>query len=491
MNSEEQFKIDLEICPTPLLLVSEDGEIVKSNSQMDTLFGYEPNELHGNKVEVLVPEHLRKAHPGLRQAFLDVPASRKMGTGRDLHAVRKNGEMLPVEVGLEPIEFGDKKMIMVSVIDIRERKNNESMMRSALDSALSAMIQVDAKGKIELVNRQAVNLFGYEKDEMLGRSIEILVPERYRMKHSVYRNSYQSKRETRSMGTGRPLFGLRKDGSEFPIEIGLTPINESLTHSTMATIIDVTSIRYNEKLIQQKNEQLRRLNTELLEFAFSTSHDLKAPLTSIMGLMQFCESDLEDGDIDEVRSNLKKIKLLAERLADRVESTLSLAKSDISDGQWEEVDVRDRCMEAWSSLPTDGIELETNFDHEEPTFSVATRFDIVLENLLSNAIKFNDSDKPKNWVKVSTWTSEEGFCLSVADNGIGISKDQQEKVFRMFHRIVSDETEGTGLGLPFVKKNILIMGGSIDLQSDDGVTKFTVTLPQEKPLSDNEDPDRE
>ncbi|PQO36565.1 hypothetical protein C5Y96_08140, partial [Blastopirellula marina] len=120
------------------------------------------------------------------------------------------------------------------------------MILRAVNAAASAMVQVDESGAIELVNNKACQLFGYEHDEMIGSPIELLVPERFRRKHVVYRDSYNKDRYARNMGEGRDLFGLRKDGSEFPIEIGLTPVDEMEGKSTMATIIDVTDRKARE-----------------------------------------------------------------------------------------------------------------------------------------------------------------------------------------------------------------------------------------------------
>lgn len=478
MQDISYYKVDLEICPTALMIVASDGEIVRTNRRLDELFGYRADELAGQRVEVLVPLDVRGNHPDLRDAFFEMPTSRSMGTGRDLHGVMKGGAMIPVEVGLEPLEFGGRTMVMVSVLDIRERKNSEAMIRRAIDSASSAMIQVDQDGAIELVNSRAVALFGYETSELLGQPIEMLIPERFRRKHTVFRASYQISRETRSMGSGRELFGLRRDGSEFPIEIGLNPIHESASHSTMATIIDISDRQRRTLHMRQKNAQLRRLNTELLEFAYSASHDLKAPLASIAGLLEFCQQDLAKGDTDEVRDNLEKSKALVERLAARVEAMLSLAKTEVGPSDWEPVSVADSVRDAWGAIPHEGVELTTSFEHKDPIQAVKSKVDTILENLLSNAVKFRDGSKPVCTVSVSTWSSGEDFCLAVEDNGVGIPEGEHEKVFRLFRRIGDRTAEGTGLGLPLVKKCVVRLGGSVHLESADGSTTFTVTLPQ-------------
>ncbi|RCS43231.1 PAS domain-containing sensor histidine kinase [Bremerella cremea] len=477
-QNEGQYKIDLEICPMPILLVASSGKIVRTNKRLEVLFGYAANELIGQTVEVLVPPEFREDHPDLRDAYFEVPTNRRMGTGRDLNGMRKDGTKIPVEIGLDPLEFDGEMMVMVSILDISERKKNEAMIRRALNAASSAMIQVGENGTIELVNESATLMFGYETNDLLGEPIEILVPERFRRKHTVYRTSYQSNRSTRNMGGGRELFGVRKDGSEFPVEIGLTPILESHGKSTMATIIDVTDRVAKERFIEAKSKQLESLNQDLVQFAYSASHDLKAPLASIAGLLGYAEADLKAGDLEEVQCNLTRSRELADRLAKRIEDMLQLARSDMMNGDWVEIDIDARIQAAWSSLPTDHTKLTTDYQHEDRFWSIPVRFDAIIENLMSNAIKYRDQARKNCLVNVRTWSEQDHFYLSIADNGIGIPKKHRERVFSLFQRISDTDQPGSGLGLAITKKNVTQLGGTIVLEDDGGVTRFTVMLPQ-------------
>ncbi len=478
MNNPEQYKIGLDACPTPIILVSSGGVVVRTNSRLDKLFGYDRGELIGRSVEILVPEDIRPYHPDLRDAYFDVPTTRRMGTGRDLNGVRKDGEMIPVEIGLDPIDFHGDLMVMVSVLDIRERKRGEVMIRRAMDAATSAMIQVDENGRIELVNESTEILFGYTKDELLGMSIEMLVPERYRRKHAVYRSSYQTNRDKRAMGGGRELFGLRKDGTEFPVEIGLTPIEGMSGNSTMATINDVTRQREVERQIKETSERLKLANGELQEFAYSTSHDLKAPLTSIAGLLSYCGDDLENGKIHEVQHNIVRAKALTERLAKRIEDMLALAKAEDFSNKKSNVDVASTVNDVWNALEQNGVKLETSFRHAEPFQTVSTRFVVVLENLLSNTIKYRDPEKINRFVQIETWSESNSFFMTVADNGIGIPPEHRSKLFGLFQRIANSDKPGSGLGLALVKKHIAMLHGEVSFESHDDMTVFKVQLPQ-------------
>lgn len=481
MEIRQEYRVALEACPAPLILVSRDGRIVLSNQRFSTLFGYDEGELRGQAVEVLVPEEVRSYHPDLLEAFFQVPTSRSMGTGRDLFGVRKDGEKIPVEIGLDSLKLDDDDLVMVSVIDIRDRKEGEARIRKAIDAASSAMVMVNDQGVIELINEKTAEIFGYEHSELIGEPIEILLPDRYRRKHRVYRVSYENTRDRRSMGAGRNLHGLTKDGHEFPVEIGLTPIDGSDGRLVMATIIDITERKMNEEAMRQKGLELQRVNGELSEFAYSASHDLKAPLSSITALLDFVGRDLDEGNLDDVRENVNRARSMASRLAKRIEDILALAKSDRLDRDWEDITIEREVADIWGSLSGDSLSntvFTTDFRHIGAFQTVAPRFHIIMENLLSNAIKYRDPSKPESTIHVETWSLAGNLMLSVADNGIGIPKEYSEKVFQLFKRVADSDEPGSGIGLALVKKNLMYLGGTIELENTEGGAKFVLTFPQ-------------
>lgn len=481
-DSDNKYQLALGISPTPLMVVGHNGTILLTNQHFNHLFGYDEGELSDKPVEILVPDQIAAAHPELRQAFFELPTNRSMGTGRDLFGKHKDGHRIPIEIGLQPIGDGDEITVLVSVVDITERKNNELRIRLALDASASAMIMIDDAGKIVLTNASAEFMFGYEKDELIGRPIEDLVPERFRRKHGVYRTSYLNSRERRDMGMGRDLFGLNRDKSEFPIEIGLTPIDGVDGRRVVATINDITERKARDDLIKQKNIALTQLNEELTQFAYSASHDLKAPLSSIAGAMKICQQDIADGNVEEVSDNLVRAQNMAERLAQRIEDMLSLARADHAENDQTPLSVAEVVNEVWSTIGgrehQDEITLRTDFNHTDPIYTVGVRFFAVLENLLSNAWKYRDPSKEKSEVLVETHSSEGNLILAVRDNGIGIPEDCHEKVFKLFQRFSDGSNPGSGLGLALVQKNVRHLGGTITFESSPQGTTFTVVLPQ-------------
>jgi PAS domain S-box-containing protein len=239
-DAEERFRLVVEGAPTGMIMVNQAGLIVLVNAQIENVFGYSRSELLGQPMECLVPVRFRKQHPGHRQGFFAAPSQRAMGVGRELYGLRKNGSEFPLEIGLNPIETADGVMVMASIIDITERKRAEEQFRLVVESAPCGLVMIDETGTMLLVNPELEQQFGYSKLEMIGQPIELLVPNRFRNRHPEHRQSFNRAPTARAMGAGRDLHGLRKDGSEFPVEIALNPIDTSSGSRTLAIVVDIS-----------------------------------------------------------------------------------------------------------------------------------------------------------------------------------------------------------------------------------------------------------
>jgi PAS domain S-box-containing protein len=167
--AQERFRLAVESAPNAMVMVNPDGKVVLVNSQTEKLFGYSRKELIGASVDILVPQPFRARHPDVRKQFFSEAQARPMGAGRDLFGLRKDGTQFPVEIGLNPIETDEGKMVLSSIVDITERRRAEQRFRLAVDSAPNAMVMVNQEGKIVLVNSQTEKLFGYSRDELIGR----------------------------------------------------------------------------------------------------------------------------------------------------------------------------------------------------------------------------------------------------------------------------------------------------------------------------------
>lgn len=239
-HAEERFRLVVEGAPTGMIMVNQAGLILLVNAQIENVFGYNRSELLGQPMEVLVPVRFRGQHPGHRNAFFAGPSQRAMGAGRELYGLRKNGSEFPLEIGLNPIETADGAMVMASIIDITERKQAEEQFRLVVESAPCGLVMIDEAGAVLLVNPELEKQFGYSKQEMIGQRIEMLVPARFRDQHPAHRHSFNRLPAARAMGAGRDLHGLRKDGSEFPVEIALNPIVTSTGSRTLGIVVDIS-----------------------------------------------------------------------------------------------------------------------------------------------------------------------------------------------------------------------------------------------------------
>ena len=248
---EDRFRGLLEAAPDAMVIVDDSGTIRLVNAQTETLFGYQRAELLGRPVEMLIPGRFRAQHGAHRDGYTGTRQVRPMGAGLELHGLRKDGSEFPVEISLSPLETADGLLVSAAVRDVSERKAAEERFRSLLESAPDAMVIVDDAGTIKLVNAQTETLFGYPRTELLGRPVELLVPERFRAHHMLHRAGYDTNRQVRPMGAGLELHGLRKDGSEFPVEISLSPLETADGLLVSAAVRDVSERKAAEARINE------------------------------------------------------------------------------------------------------------------------------------------------------------------------------------------------------------------------------------------------
>lgn len=477
-HSELTFQLMVESVPNAILLLNRDGKIVYINNQAEKLFGYDRVELIGQVVEELLPHRYRKNHPTFRNSFFLSPKVRPMGAGRELFGLKKDGSEFPIEIGLNPVVTADGTLVLASIIDITERKKAEQRFRLVVESAPNAMVLVNNDGIIALVNEQTEKLFGYERKELIGTKLEILLPERFRLEHPDRRNQFFQSPSVRSMGAGRDLFARRKNGSEVQVEIGLNPIDTDEGLMVLASIIDITERKNQEATLIRKNE-LEVKNKELEQFAFLASHDLQEPLRTVSNYIQILEEDYGNTFDSNVNRHLKTIDQATKRMSVLVKALLMYARIG-RDQKLTPTNLNRTLSEVLSDLENLILHSKAKIISDTlPSLSVyEVEFRQLLQNLITNAIKFSKKETDPE-IRIRCQEEDNHWHFSFQDNGIGIESKYLDRIFFIFQRLhIKEEYEGHGIGLAHCKKIIELHNGRIWVESVPGVgSTFYFNIP--------------
>jgi len=471
--------------PDAILIVNVTGRIVLANAQAQQLFGYAGHELAGEPVEALLPPRYRDAHLGHRGAFFAHPRTRAMGASLELFGQRRGGDEFQVEISLSPLDTEEGTMVMCAVRDIEERlearRRADRKFRDLLESAPDAMVIVDASGSIVLVNTQTVSLFGWKHEELVGKPVETLVPHRFRGAHGGHRNGFFAHPKVRQMGAGLDLFGLRKDNSEFPVEISLSPILTEDGLLIASTIRDATERKRSEQILMEAN----RLKSEFLA---SMSHELRTPLNGILGFSELLVDQRFGTLNDKQREYISDIHECGQHLLQLINDVLDLSKVEAGKMEFHpepcspKAAVAAVCTVIAPIARKKKVQLtQTAAPDVDQAVLDLQKFKQILFNLLSNAVKFTDAG---GTIEVGLQADEPGrLKLVVSDTGIGIAAHDIGRLFEAFRQLdggLARRFGGTGLGLALTKRIVELQGGSIEVHSELGKGSiFTVLLPRD------------
>jgi PAS domain S-box-containing protein len=486
-----ELRTMLEASPDAMLAVDSRGVIVAANARAETMFAFEPGTLAGQAIEALVPESVRAQHVEHRERYFQQPTTRPMAAGLPLKGRRRDGTEFPVEISLGPMTRDGSTIVLSAIRDVSEQRRTDARFRVLLEAAPDAMIISDSQGQIVLVNAQTERLFGYPREELTGRPVEILIPPRYRDSHVRHRAGFGRSPGTRPMGMGLELFGCRRDGTEFPVEISLSPLVTEEGRFAVAAVRDISERKQIELArAQLEQEQAARKNAEEAnrlkdEFLATLSHELRTPLTAIVGWASMLRRKQLDPAMSE--KALEAIERNAAAQTQLIGDILDISRIAVGKLRIapEVINVADIAEAAITTVsPSAKAKAISVRPHIEPTGAVvhgdAARLQQVLWNLLSNAIKFT----PRGGIVDVTVRSIHSVVeVRVTDTGIGIRADFLPHVFDMFRQGDASSTRahgGLGLGLAIVRRLVELHGGTVAVESagQGAGTTFTVHLPR-------------
>lgn len=489
-SDDPLFRKVFEAAPTALILSDATGRITQVNKRAELLFGYARADFAGMQIEELVPEALRAAHVQHRTAFFKAPSERMMSVRDDLQGRHKDGRLIPIEVGLSPVKTADGVQVISAIVDISQWRESESALRRSearfrqvFETAPNALIMSDPSGTITMVNGTTEKLFGYAREELVGQSIDILVPDSMRSAHAVQRSTYCSSPAVRRMSERDDLVGRHKDGRQIQLSIGLSPVDTEDGVQILSAVVDISRRKAAEEALKREAAELAQRNKELDEFTYLASHDLQEPLRKLISFSDLLRQDI-GGDLSEhAATDIDVISRSAQRMRTLVQDLLALSRSGKSEMKRARVPL-DRLVE--DALDALSVQIDS-------TGAVVTRDPLpeievdktlitqVYQNLIGNALKFAAPDRNPA-VHLAAEETDEGVRLSVIDNGIGIASEYSEKVFAPFKRLHSrSQKEGSGVGLSICRRAVERHGGRIWVESKEGTgSRFIFVLPQGK-----------
>ena len=474
---EGRYRGLLEAAPDAMVVVNQGGEIVLLNVQAEKQFGYSRDELVGQKVKNIIPEGFaeRLIADGTRSAAEAL--AQQIGTGIELIARRKNRSEFPIEIMLSPLESAEGTLVTAAIRDISVRRaaerhlaQMEGRYRGLLEAAPDAMVVVNQKGEIVLLNVQAEKQFGYSRDELVGQKVKNIIPQGFaeRLVADALRSVEDALAQ--QIGTGIELTGRRKDSSEFPIEIMLSPLESAEGILVTAAVRDITTRKTAEANLLNKMEELNRSNEELGQFAYIASHDLQEPLRMVASYTQLLSRRYKgklDSDADEFIAFAVDGASRMQRL---IQDLLAYSRVGTKGRDLLDISSEEALQQALINLRGAIEEKGALVTHDPLPAVVADDMQLIqlFQNLVGNAIKYQNAGIPKVHISASRNGSKK-WTFSVKDNGLGIDPQYFEKIFGMFQRLHKrEEFAGTGIGLAICKKIVERHGGSISVESQPG-----------------------
>lgn len=464
-----------------IITINSRGIILSFNPSAVRIFGYTPEEVIGQNVKVLMPNPYHNEHDGYLRNYFSTGNKQIIGKGREVKAQRKDGSVFPMELAVNQMNIDDEVMFVGTIRDISDRKSaeqalkeNQAQLQAIVDNTVDGLITISKEGIVERYNKACEQIFGYPPEEVIGKNVKMLMPEPYRKEHDSYLHNYQNTGTKKIIGIGREVQGKRKNGSVFPLDLSVSEINVHGRKIYSGIVRDISARKKAE-------DEIKQANAELEEFSYRTSHDLRSPLVSSIKLLDLVTEAIQSNEKDKALMSINLVQTSLSRLEELVKDILTLTKATKFEEEIQPIDVHDIINQTLSSFTYmenfDRLEIRLDLNFKSELYLSKSRLILIIENLLSNVIKYQDTKKELSYVKISTLSINNQFVLRIRDNGLGIPKNQQQNLFKMFKRFHPKTAFGSGLGLYMLQKSVNVLEGNITfIDHDDGCT-FEVSIP--------------
>lgn len=493
----------LESAADGFVIIDVEGVITEVNQSVTRLFGYSKDELLGQNVAKLMPMHERQMHDGYMKRYLEGGQARIIGIGRELRAQHKEGHQFPFELSISKMVIDDEILFLGFIKDLTAIKQNQeaaartqSILLATLEASQDALITIDISGSVQEFNSAAVKLFGFSRDEVMGKYLEdLIIPQAFQQAHKKGMDHYRKTAQGAVLHKRVEVPAHNKAGEEFPIELRVIPIQIGDDILFTAFLRDISEQKTKEEELRLAKEQAEAGSKAKSRFLATMSHEIRSPLNAVLGSVELLlDSTLQK----EQRIYATTAKEAGDALLNTINDILDFSKIEagqmvLESREFEPDKLVAQVLQILASKALEkGVHLASFINRNVPQTLVGDpqRLRQVIHNLVDNAIKFSSS----GCITVEVWIPNNHkerieLCCAITDQGIGISKEAQEKLFAEFSQVHNTHTtnyKGTGLGLAICAELVRMMGGSISVDSELGIgSRFNVSVTLDESTKSN------
>lgn len=482
------FRAVVEAALDAIVVIDNRGAIRSVNNATERLFGYEPAELTGRNVNMLMPEPYAVDHDTYLANYLETGRKKIIGIGREVQGKRKDGSIFPMDLLVGEAKAGGETIFVGIIRDISERKaaeaaqrDSELRLRSILDTVPDGIIVIDEKGLMQSFSPAAERLFGYAESEIIGQNVNILMPSPYRESHDGYLDRYHRTGERRIIGIGRVVVGRRKNGETFPMELAVGEFHLAGGRYFTGFVRDLTEQQAVARRLQDLQSELLHASrlSVMGQMASTMAHELNQPLTAVVNYLEAARHLL--GQAPGVSEKIGDLMQRAVAQAERAGGVIRQLRQFVSKGETERSSenlntlVEEALAIAMVGARHSGVRVTLELDRDLPPVLVnPAQIQQIILNLARNAVEAMEAVEARE-LTISTRTRDNMVEVTVADTGPGLAP---EIAGRLFEPFLTTKQSGMGLGLSISREIAEAHHGRLTgAPRPGGGTEFRLTLP--------------